>query len=113
MNGLKRAIREQVAKLLRGGQVHWIRSCQRVCDKICKSPTEKKVFKTLSQAITYLKKRTSIIACFEVMCGETSVASLTKVVTSLNISLMLTSLTGMLIGLQLGTGLLGGPMTGI
>ena len=46
MKGLKLAIGDdQANKLLRGCRVHWIRSCQRVSDKICKSSTEKKVFK--------------------------------------------------------------------
>ena len=86
MKGLKLAIGEEHANtLLRGCQVHWIRSCQRVCDRICKSSTEKNVFKTLSAAITCLHKQTNVIACFEALCGERSVVSMIKIVTSLNL----------------------------
>lgn len=85
MKGLKLAIGDEHAnKLLKGCRVHWIRSCQRVCDRICKSSIEKNVFKTLSTAITCLKKPTNIIACFQALCGERSVASMTSIVTSLN-----------------------------
>ena len=56
----------------------------KVCDKICKSTTEKNVFKALSTAITCLKKPTNIIGCFQALCGEKSVLSMTTIVTSLN-----------------------------
>ena len=85
MKGLKLAIRDDWAnKLLKGCRVHWIRSCQRVSEKIFKSSTEKKVFKELSSAITCLKKPTNIIACFQSLCGERCVVSMTSIVTTIN-----------------------------
>ena len=85
MKGLKLAIGDEHAnRLLKGCHVHWIRSCQRVSDGICKSSTEKNVFKALSSAITCLKKPTNIIACFQALCGERSMASMTSIVTSLS-----------------------------
>ena len=85
MKGLKLAIGDEHAKkLLKGCQVHWIRLCQRVCDRICKSSTKINVFKAMSTAITCLKKPTNIIACFQALCGERSAASMTSIVTSLN-----------------------------
>ena len=71
MKGLKLAIGDEHAnKLLKGCQVHWIRSRQRICDKICKSANEDNVFKALSTAITCLKKPTNIIGCFQALCEE-------------------------------------------
>ena len=90
MKELKLAIGEEHANKINyledAKYIYWIRSCQRVCDKICKSSTEKKnVYKELSTAITCLEKCTVVIACFQALCGERCVASMTSTVTSLNI----------------------------
>ena len=69
MKGLKLAIGEKASmQLLRGCRVHWIRSCQRVCDRVASSidkGKEKAVFRTLASAITYLDDRGHILACFQ------------------------------------------------
>ena len=39
---------------------------------------------TLSTAITCLKKPSNVIVCFQALCGEKSIASMTSIITSLN-----------------------------
>ena len=71
--GLKLALGEEVAsQLLRGCQVHWIRSCQRICDHVISTTgkyKEKAIFRALSSAITSLHNQSEIIACFQALCS--------------------------------------------
>ena len=87
MNGIKLAIVEEVAeRLLRGCRVHWIRSCQRVSERVSKSTDktkEKVIFRKISSAITVLSDRQDIIRCFKALCGEESALSLTDTVPGL------------------------------
>ena len=80
MNGLKLAVGETAAmQLLRGCQVHWIRSCQRICERVSTSKDKRKemsIFKKLASAITSLNDCAQIIACFEALCGERTVSTI-------------------------------------
>jgi len=90
MKGLKLVVGETTATLLlRGCRVHWIRSCQRVCDCVASSTDkgkEKAVFRKLASAITSLDDRTHIIACFQALCGEKTVSAVLKQIPSLPVT---------------------------
>ena len=80
INGLKTAIGDKLAmSLLRGCKVHWIRSCQRVADRVA-SPNnqdlEKKIYLQVARRIQYLKSAVDTIACFETLCGVHIIAQL-------------------------------------
>ena len=80
INGLKTAIGDKLAmSLLRGCKVHWIRSCQRVADRVA-SPnnkdSEKKIFLQIARKIQYVKSAVDTIACFETLCGVRTIAQL-------------------------------------
>jgi hypothetical protein len=80
INGLKAAIGDKLAiSLLRGCKVHWIRSCQRVADRVA-SPTnkdlEKKIFLRIAKKIQSLSSAVETIACFETLCGVRSITQL-------------------------------------
>ena len=73
INGLKAAIGNALAmSLLKGCKVHWIRSCQRVANRVA-SPTnkdlEKKLFLQIAEKIQSLESVVDTIACFETLCG--------------------------------------------
>ena len=82
ISGLKMAIGKDLAeKLLKGCKVHWIRSCQRVADKVAKSRDKKRerdIFIKISSRIQTLECTVHIVACFESPCGVQSVSQLLK-----------------------------------
>ena len=82
ISGLKMAIGKDLAeKLLKGCKVHWIRSCQRVADKVAKSRDKKRerdIFIKISSHIQTLECTVHIVACFESLCGVRSVSQLLK-----------------------------------
>ena len=88
--GLKLALGEEVAsQLLRGCQVHWIRSCQRICDHVISTTgkyKEKAIFRTLSSAITSLHNQSEIIACFQALCSALPIIEVMQNVPSISIS---------------------------
>ena len=90
MKGLKLALGEEVAsQLLRGCQVHWIRSCQRICDRVILTTgkhKEKAIFRTLSSAITSLHNQSEIIACFQALCSALPITEVIQNVPSILIS---------------------------
>ena len=71
MHGLHLAIgKEKAEKLLKGCKVHWIRSCQRVANKIASSSNkqrEKTLFLHLASTIPNLKSSIKAVACFETL----------------------------------------------
>ena len=88
MKGLKLVMGENAAmQLLKGCRVHWIRSCQRVCDRVVSSldkRKEKAVFRKLASAVTSLNDRMQIVACFQALCGEKTVSAVLKQIPSLS-----------------------------
>ena len=80
INGLKAAIGNTLAvSLLKGCKVHWIRSCQRVANRVA-SPTnrdlEKKLFLQIAGKIQSLESAVDKIACFETLCGVYTIKQL-------------------------------------
>jgi hypothetical protein len=75
--GLRKAIGDTVANsLLRGCQVHWSRSYQRVADKACRTAEEKKVYNTVASRIPCSKSKASVLLHFQVLCGEKALETL-------------------------------------
>lgn len=70
-NGLKRAIGEATAeKLLRGCQVHWARSLQRVAKLVTKSKEELDIFLSLGKQIPKLDSCDEVKKMFEILSGK-------------------------------------------
>ena len=65
--------------LLRGCKVHWIRSCQRVADRVA-SPRNKELekykFLRIARKIQSLESAVDTIACFETLCGVRTITQL-------------------------------------
>ena len=80
INGLKAAIGSKLAmSLLRGCKVHWLRSCQRVADRVASAENkslEKDIFLRIAGKIQFLKSAVDTIACFETLCGVRTVTQL-------------------------------------
>ena len=78
INGLKAAIGDsQATSLMKGCKVHWIRSCQRVADKVTSNKSnEREIFLKVTQKIQSLSTAVDVIACFEALCGVRSLVQL-------------------------------------
>ena len=76
INGLGKAVGKDTAvTLLRGCNVHWIRSWQRVRDRVCSSndsPREKKLFGLIASNIQNLPSGSTLCNAFEVLCKQQS-----------------------------------------
>ena len=73
IKGLQLAVgNEKAEKLLKGCRVHWLRSCQRVAERISHSndrQRERDLFVHLAKQIPSLGSVLAVIACFEALCG--------------------------------------------
>ena len=73
IKGLELAVgNDEAEKLLKGCRVHWLRSCQRVAEKIsasCDRAKEFHLFVSLATQIPLLGNSLTVIACFETLCG--------------------------------------------
>ena len=82
INGLKSIIGPEKAELLlKGCQVHWQRSCQRVADRVATSSDkqkEKKIFLAISNKIQKVESDITIVACYEALCGVRPIKDLLK-----------------------------------
>ena len=59
--------------------MHWLRSCQRVADRIASPENknlEKKIFLRIAGKIQFLKSAVDTVACFETLCGVRTVVQL-------------------------------------
>ena len=73
IKGLQLAIgNEKAEMLLKGCKVHWIRSCQRVAEKVafsCDRQKERTLFVHVARQIPLFTNAISVVACFETLCG--------------------------------------------
>lgn len=80
INGLKEAIGDKLAtSLVKGFKVHWMRSCQKVANKVASPQNkeqEKSVFLRIARKIQTLNSAIESIACFEALCGVQTVTQL-------------------------------------
>ena len=87
--GLRSAVGEDLgSKLLKGCQVHWNRSWQRVRDRIVSSNDkllERAVFGKIASSIVKLPVGRQVTAAFEVLCGIRCPKSLLGIVKSLTV----------------------------
>ena len=87
IKGLHLAVgKKQAEELLKGCKVHWLRSCQRVADRVSSSPNkqlERRVFLEICRKIKTLDSRVDVVACFELLCGVRSVSNLLQKLPSL------------------------------
>ena len=76
INGLGKAVgKEMAVTLLKGCSVHWIRSWQRVRDRVCCSndpSREKKLFASIASNIQKLPSGSTVCNAFEVLCKQKS-----------------------------------------
>ena len=73
-NGLRKAVGDIVAnRLLKGCQVHWARSYQRVAGKVCRTAEEKTAYNRITTCIPCSKSKTNVLLHFQVLCREMSV----------------------------------------
>ena len=66
-------------KLLKGCKVHWLRSCQRISERVNLSANkqlEHDVFMKIACRIQTLPSAVEIVACFEALCGVRTIALL-------------------------------------
>ena len=72
IKGLHMAVgKKQAEELLKECNVHWLRSCKQVADRISSSPNkqlEKKVFLDICGKIKSFDSQVDIVACFESLC---------------------------------------------
>ena len=87
--GLRGAIGEDMTKkLLKGCQVHWNRSWQRVRDRVTSStdkPFERALFGKIASSIVKLPVGRQVTVAFEVLCGIRCAKSLIGIVKSLTV----------------------------
>ena len=80
IKGLKNVVGEETAgELLKGCQVHWLRSCKRVAEHIASSTNkhmEYGIFIKFATKIQVLKSAINTVACFESLCGVRTVTQL-------------------------------------
>ena len=91
MKGLKLALGEEVAsQLLQGCQVHWIRSCQRICYHVISTTGKYKekaiIIQDLVFRITSLHNQSEIIAYFQALCSALPITEVRQNVPSISIS---------------------------
>lgn len=88
MKGLGIAVGSELAKkLLRGCSVHWIRSWQRIRDRIASSADkqrERSIFSKIASQIEKLPSGTKVCLCFQVLCGEKPASALLGTIKSLS-----------------------------
>ena len=89
--GLREAVGEELGnQLLKGCQVHWMRSYQRIPDKVCKiqHPERRKIeneaFKLIAAAIVKVKSRDQVLKLFQCLCGERDVGDVQGLVPGLS-----------------------------
>ena len=89
-NGLRLALGKELAdKLLRGCEVHWNRSYQRVSEKVCKHHHPAKwqiaqqAFHLIAAAITKAKSQDQVYRLFRCLCGELKVCDVRALVPGL------------------------------
>ena len=67
IKGLQHAIgKEKAEQLQKGCKVHWLRSCQRIAEKLSRShdrSRERNVFESIAKCIPHLKSAVQVIAC--------------------------------------------------
>ncbi len=89
MRGLREAVGTEMAtKLLKGCQVHWNRSWQRVRDRVASSRNktfEKRIFEKIAQQITKVKSGKHVCDSFKVLCGEQKARTLVGVIDTLQL----------------------------
>ena len=81
--GLREAIGEKVAdRLLRGCNVHWARSYQRVADRVnssvqkCNRKLANEAFCAIAKLITTVETKGDVLRCFDVLQGASPISSL-------------------------------------
>ena len=71
IKGLKNVVGEETAgELLKGCQVHWLRSCKRVAERIASSTNkhmEYRIFIKIATKIQVLKSAINTVVCFETL----------------------------------------------
>ena len=73
-NGPCKAVGDIVAnRLLKGCQVHWAKSYQRVPDKVYRTAEEKMAYNRIASCI---RTKANVLLHFQVLCGEKSVEAL-------------------------------------
>jgi len=89
-NGLRLALGKELAdELLRGCEVHWNRSYQRVSEKVCKHhhPAKRQIakqaFHLIAAAITKAKSQDQVYRLFRCLCGELKVCNFRALVPGL------------------------------
>ena len=89
--GLRDAVGEELAnQLLKGCQVHWMRSYQRVADKVCKiqHPEKRKIeneaFKLIVAAIVNVKSQDQVLKVFQCLSRECDVRDVQSLVPGLS-----------------------------
>ncbi len=75
--GLRLAVGEDMAcRLLKGCQVHWVRSFQRIAERVSKlaNPEKRKIeveaFKLVASAIPKAKSKEQVLKLFQCLCGK-------------------------------------------
>ena len=89
--GLRDAVGEELAnQLLKGCQVHWMRSFHRIADKVCKiqHPERRKIeneaFKLIAAAIVKVKSQDQVLKLFQCLCGERDIRDVQSLVPGLS-----------------------------
>ena len=89
-DGLRIAVGAETANLLlKGCKVHWIRSYQRVADKVCKHhhpekrAVEKEAFILLAAAIQRVHTQQHVYQLFECLCGSRNISQVQNIVPGL------------------------------
>ena len=88
--GLRLAVGKETANvLLKGCKVHWIRSYQRVAEKVCKHQhpeirtVEKEVFNLVAAAIQKVHTQQHVFQLFQCLCGKLDIGRLQNIVPGL------------------------------
>ena len=88
--GLKLAVGDKTAnRLLKGCRVHWIRSYQRVADKVCKhqhpeiKTVEKEAFSLVAVAVQKVLTQQHVLQLFQCLCGNLNIAEVQNIVPGL------------------------------
>ena len=83
--------KEMANTLLKGCKVHWIRSYQRVADKVCKHQhpekraVEKEAFNLVASAVQKVQTQQQVLQLFECLCGSRDIQSIVPGLTSAHI----------------------------
>lgn len=89
-DGLQLAVGEEMANtLLKGCKVHWIRSYQRVADKVCKHQhpekraIENEAFNLVASAVQKVQTQQEVFHLFECLCGSRGINEVQSMVPGL------------------------------